>query len=306
MTVCVAVICANNMVCGVSDRMLTAGNVQFQPSSSKIWLFTSSIAMMSAGDVGTQTEIYNDVMKEVTSRLSANSQTWLRVEEVVEFYRLAYFRLQRRRAERAILEPLGLDSDTFLARQASMGPEFVSKIGAELINYRMPDTAAIITGTNPELSVDPTSKDTSAHMFAIENGRISCTDKVGFACVGAGAWHANSTMMQAGHTPRTQIPKALLSMYTAKKRSEVAPGVGTETDFFVIYGLGGYAPLRSEIVDALQRAYEANIKETNQSLERAEKSLNEFIDELVTPAKPTVDFPRFDGQFILHRLEGSL
>jgi hypothetical protein len=50
-------------VMGMSDRMLTAGDVQFQPPSSKIWALTNSITMMAAGDIGTQSEIHTEVMK---------------------------------------------------------------------------------------------------------------------------------------------------------------------------------------------------------------------------------------------------
>lgn len=127
MTVCVAVISVDSAVLGMSDRMLTAGDVQFQPSSSKIWQLTNSITMMVAGDIGTQTEIHADVVKSVTSALTQQPKEWLRVETVAEYYRHAYFGLQRRRAERRILEPLGLNTHSFLARQSSMDTDLVSK-----------------------------------------------------------------------------------------------------------------------------------------------------------------------------------
>jgi 20S proteasome alpha/beta subunit len=62
MTVCVAVIAhSKDVVLGMSDRMLTAGDVQFQASTSKIWPVTNSIVMMAAGDIGTQNEIHTEL-----------------------------------------------------------------------------------------------------------------------------------------------------------------------------------------------------------------------------------------------------
>jgi hypothetical protein len=282
-TVCVAVIAWGNVVMGMSDRMLTAGDVQFQPSSSKIWQITNSIAMMAAGDIGTQTEVFMEVLKRVNAAIDETPKVWVRVETVAEYYRLEYFRLQRRRAERRILEPLGLDSETFLARQSSMDSDLVSKIGMELMNFQMPETSAIIAGSNPHIDVN--ADRATAHIFLIHNGVVACADKVGFACVGAGAWHANSTLMVAGHTPSTPLSKAVFNMYSAKKRAEIAPGVGSETDTFVVTGLGGYSTLRDQIKDATIKAYDVYAKENARSQAKAEKRLHEHIEQIINPPK---------------------
>jgi hypothetical protein len=282
MTVCVAVIAADNIVMGMSDRMLTAGDVQFQPSSSKIWPLTNSVTMMAAGDIGTQNEVHTDLVQRVTAALADNPKEWVRVETVTEWYRQAYFRLQRRRAERRILEPLGLDSETFLSRQSSMHADLVSKLGMELMNFQMPDTATIIAGANPSIV---NLERTTAHIFLIRNGAVSCADKVGFGCVGAGAWHANSTLMLAGHTPSTPLSKAVFNMYSAKKRAEVAPGVGSETDTYVVTGLGGYSELRDQIKDATIKAYDVYARENARSQHKAERRLHEHIEQIINPPK---------------------
>jgi hypothetical protein len=300
MTVCIAAIADSSMIGGMSDRMLTAGDVQFQPSASKIWRLTNSIAMMVSGDIGTQSEIYADVLTQVHHTLGPSPSHWLRVETVVELYRQAYFRLQRRRAEQEILAPLGLDSESFLARQASMDAGFVSNIGSELINFRMPEISSIIAGVDPALSWDKESKLIAPHIYSIHDGRVSCADAVGFACIGAGAWHANSTLMLAGHTPGTPASTTLLTVYSAKKRAEVAPGVGPETDTFVITGLGGYSELRDEIRDAVTKAYDINLRETRRSLARAEQSLNVHIQQIINPPKPAPESQAADGN-----LQGS-
>jgi hypothetical protein len=267
--------------------MLTAGDVQFQPSSSKIWQLTNSICMMSAGDIGLQTEIFTQMQKAIAIAIKAAPTEWQRVEDMAELYRKAYFEIKRRRAEREILTPFGLDSDSFLSRQTAMHSDLVSKISMELIGYKMPKVAAIVAGNNPSI-IDPTS--VTAHIFVIENGNLSCSDKVGFACIGAGAWHANSTMMLAGHTPSTPIPKGLLAVYAAKKRAEVAPGVGTETDTFVVTAvLGGYSTLRDEIRDGVFKAHADLTKNMARANTKAEASLSDYIDEIIKPKEPPAE-----------------
>jgi hypothetical protein len=49
------------LVVGASDRMITAGDVQFEPQQTKIAQLTSSLALMVAGDTDLQTEIIADV-----------------------------------------------------------------------------------------------------------------------------------------------------------------------------------------------------------------------------------------------------
>jgi len=54
MTVCIAAVCEGNILIGASDRMLTSGDIQFQPPTTKIYTFTTSINVMTSGDAGFQ------------------------------------------------------------------------------------------------------------------------------------------------------------------------------------------------------------------------------------------------------------
>jgi hypothetical protein len=153
----------------------------------------------------------------------------------------------------------------------------------ELMNFAMPETATIIAGVNPHLAGEASR--TSAHIFQIRNGVVSCADRVGFACVGAGAWHANSTLMAFGHTPNTSLSKAVFNLHVAKKRAEVAPGVGSETDTFVVTGLGGYSTLRDQIRDAAIKAYNVYVNENAKSQVKAERLLHEHVEQIINPPK---------------------
>jgi hypothetical protein len=284
LTVCVAAICGGDMICGMTDRMLTAGDIQFQPSSAKIWPFTRSIVMLSSGDVGLQTEIYSRLMKHVIDHIKAQPDVWLCVEDIAALFSTTYFVIKKERAEREILTPLGLNSQSLLT--SGVEPELASKISMELLGYRMPESAVIIAGNNAAYGEDQTKRVT-AHIFVVQNGQLSCADKVGFACIGAGSWHANSAMMLAGHTPNTPIPRGLLNVCIAKKRAEVAPGVGPETDTFVVTNsLGGYSELRDAIRERVFKVFREYMKKNDRADKNAAESLDAFIQEIISTPKP--------------------
>lgn len=279
MTVCVAAICDGGVIIGASDRMLTAGDVQFQPQSSKIWQLTSSIVMMMAGDIALQTEIFTSVRNTLDSRIKTSPDEWWNVSEAAELYRGAYFEIRRKRAEKEILTPLNLNSESYLEKQKAMHPDLVSQIAKELIGYALPEVAVIIAGNNPH-AIEREA--TTSHIYVIENGTISCRDKVGFACIGIGAYHANSTFMLAGYNPSTPVSRAMLTMYSAKKRSEVAPGVGANTDNFIITSsLGSCSTIKDEIVDGLEKIYADSVKRAAEVQRKAERKIDAHIQRVI-------------------------
>jgi hypothetical protein len=68
----------------------------------------------------------------------------------------------------------------------------------------------------------------------VDDGRVSCNDGIGFAAIGIGARHAESQIMLNKHSWNSPSVDSALLGYIAKKRSEVAPGVGEGTDVFTI------------------------------------------------------------------------
>ncbi len=118
-----------------------------------------------------------------------------------------------------------------MSRQQEMAPELVRQLATELINFVPPRVATIFAGIDAF----------GAHIYSAQNGDVTCQDGVGFAAIGAGYWHADSQFMFAGHTRTRPMPETLLLSYSAKKRAEVAPGVGEGTDmFFIGPALGSY------------------------------------------------------------------
>jgi 20S proteasome alpha/beta subunit len=107
-TVCVAAICDGGTIIGASDRMITAGDVQFEPQQTKVVYLTKSIAVMFAGDSAMQAEIIHRTRLDVAARVHADPDEWLAVSAAAEIYAKHSADIKSERAETSYLRPLGL------------------------------------------------------------------------------------------------------------------------------------------------------------------------------------------------------
>jgi hypothetical protein len=73
------------IIFGISDRMVTAGDIQFEPPQPKIYpLTTSIVAMVSDEDAALHAEILQDLSFDVADRVDKNPADWLEVEFVAD------------------------------------------------------------------------------------------------------------------------------------------------------------------------------------------------------------------------------
>ncbi len=149
MTVCIAAKCGGGLIIGAADRMLTAGDIQFQPEAPKIFPITTSIVIMIAGDASLQAEIIQRVASDVNARIIEEPDNWWNVADVAELYYKYYTQARLKRAEGDLLAPLGLSAETFFEKQKVMDTELVKQIATELINYEIPGVEAICFGVDP-------------------------------------------------------------------------------------------------------------------------------------------------------------
>jgi hypothetical protein len=277
-TVCVAALCEGGNIFGASDRMLTAGDVEFEPDAGKIRELTSSIALMTAGDSSLQTEIIARVSVVVGARIEAEPQNWWLVKDVADLYARHYGAVKRERSERSILSPVGLTHDGFISRQGQMADSFIRNLTTELVNFSMPSVATIVTGSDME----------GEHIYVVTDGDVECLDSVGFAAIGIGRWHANSQFMFAGHDRLKPIPETLLLTYAAKRRAEVSPGVGQGTDMFTIGArLGSYVRISPKIVEDLGKIYKRIRAASQRAIEKGNQEVRKYVEEdLARPQTP--------------------
>lgn len=220
--------------------MVTSGLTEFEiPGLSKQFDRASilktvplnkHLIAMTSGDAGFQ----SDAMQHLFSRVNPEGLTFniptthttssLRVRAAATYY-LDFCNEQRRRATNSLLAPYGLDVESYIAKQRSMSEEFVAWVSSEVeeIRHRLGDPVLFC-------GIDGTG----AHIFHCDGTHLSSCDSFAFAAIGSGGEHAESQFMLADHTRFASISDTILLAYVAKKRSEVAQGVGEQTDMFII------------------------------------------------------------------------
>ena len=275
-TVGIAAIFGGAGIIAASDRMLTAGDVQFEPSMSKIRYFTSSIGGLIAGDANLQDEIVQEVALQVTARI-AISTDWIPVKDVAKLYKTECDKAIGVAAERRILTPFGLTREEFLRRQGEFSVDFINDIASELLNFEAPCVEVIVAGVDNQ----------GPHIYTVDNNSMKCHDSVGFATIGAGQAHASSQMMAFNHTPRHSLADALLSVFSSKKRAEIAPGVGSATDMFGIWGLGSIDLIARHVQQELEKRYAEEKRRQAKVAHRSRTKIQEFVQAILD--KPAAD-----------------
>jgi len=244
--------------------MLTAGDIQFEPPQAKFAQLSNGIAAFIAGDTNAQTEILRYVQKRIPGT----------VEHAVTCYCKCQARYNLKQAENSVLRPYGLTMDTFLERERDLSPDFSDRI-IRAIAGQQADITAIICGVDHD----------GGHIYVVdEYGRSSCHDSSGFAAIGDGEWHANSQFMINGYTSWWTFGQALLLTYMAKKKAEVAPGVGLATDLYYMWP--SFAELPHEIHDGLQQIYTATQASQEEAMLGAHIEMQQMLDKKLAQAEP--------------------
>jgi len=228
MTVCIAAVFRwfygeNDLgwaVIGASDRMLTSGDVEYEPPQTKFCSLTGHVLLLTAGAM----HIHSEAIRATQKHLQANEAD--SVGDVAEAHASNIGNLRARFAAQEVLSPFGLDHSTFLAKQREMDPELVMNLANKIIKYSF-DIECIVFGVDSGGNPD---------IFHIDgNGIATRHIDVGFVSIGIGADHANLQLMAAGYS--RFVPDyyhALGMLYAAKKSAEVAPAVGRSTDIQLI------------------------------------------------------------------------
>lgn len=276
----------------ISDRMISAGDVEYQPNQFKMGTLAPHVLLLVTGDYST----HSAAIKAVQDTVKGSST--YRPQDIAQLYGAAIQAVKRKEAEDVILAPLGLNTDSFIAQQREMQDSFVSSLKLDLQGYQGQEVAALIVGMEAD----------EAHLYEIEsNGTVRCLTEVGFAAIGSGAWHAKAGLMRARYTKTWTFLPALAITFAAKKAAEVAPGVGDETDIFLLLR-SGPEPLLPKTFEKLKKIYaeynEANTKLVAESIEKLRDSLrepqpqaaNESQAALPTPAQTAVGAGNSDAQ----------
>ncbi|WP_409886042.1 hypothetical protein [Acidovorax sp.] len=246
-----------------------------QTKRLKIHHLTDRVIAMIAGDVNLHTELLEEV--RATLRATEDQPEIQTVKNIADAYAKSYIDAKRRRAESAYLLPIGLTVETFIQNQRNLTEAIAADLTRQVVHFQMPACAALFVG------IDQSAGYGRAHIYTVQNGEVSCHNDTGFAAIGVGRNQAASSLMFTGHGSSMSMDQVLYMTLVAKKRAEVAPGVGKETDMaFLSVAEGKYIYLKTKVVEHLEEIYAgAEISHTvvNQT---AVEQCHEYLDTFRT------------------------
>jgi 20S proteasome alpha/beta subunit len=275
MTVCIAAVCnigpepLGTAIVAAADRMITIGELEYEPEQTKIVELAGQTIALCAGDMQLHAVVVPKVRKLVRDALHENPAN-INVSDIAEMYAREFAYYRRTLAERQILVPRGLDFDRFLARQSTMAHYQVRDLDDSLAAYYI-DSTAIIAGLDPS----------GGHLYKITNPGIAhCWDTPFFACTGSGEALASTQFMVAGYEKRWSLARALWLAFSAKARAETAGGVGEKTDVVIVRYGGNISAASDDEKKRLYELFHEVEKKEKAAAQEAEAEVDAYLREL--------------------------
>jgi hypothetical protein len=223
MTICVASLCEKaNSIVFASDRMITAGflALEFEHPTSKIDILSDHCIGLTTGDVLANIELFR-ACKNFVQQIQSPS-----IELIANQIGEQFVILRRKRAEETLLKPRGITLNSFYQEGLiSKLPSDLSMVIDRGIHQCEYPIELIITGVD----------NSGAHIYGIRDpGIVTCYDSLGYHAVGSGMSHALLSFVANEGNSDNDINMAVFLTYEAKRKAEVAQGVGEATDIGII------------------------------------------------------------------------
>lgn len=264
MTICVAGICEENkknFVVMAADRMLTetgALRVEFETNQVKGIKISENCIALTAGSALTPSEI----QVKINRKKESDSEVFCgAIPDVVDNFKETIAELHQEKATDMYLKPVGLSMEDYKRlANTGLGGALYEKLAERRIRTYSLLGGVDKSGGHIYLVVDPAGK--------------ACFNDVGFHAIGSGEGHARSSLVFNGFgTRKISLHEGIFLIYEAKKKAEVAPGVGSgATDMWVI-SKNTVKKVSPQILDNLDR-----LKEERD--ERNKKFLEKIVGEL--------------------------
>ena len=248
MTICIGALCdfdgdRPQALVMASDRMVTWGFVEFEHEIPKGSAVGPSAFALVAGD----TLRGSRLIQHVRAVIPAGGTSFVQLSEAMA---QGYAQLRMEQIQTEVFTPRGLALQQFYnGMQSQFLPGIAQNIDQQVVNFDY--NVAVLFG-----GVD----ENGAHLHAILNPGGTYTDfaQIGFAAIGSGEMHAIQSLIGFKHTRNRSLQEAAFNVYAAKRRAEVAPGVGEDTDLWIIRREGIFRPPPGsmETLDGLYREYQ--------------------------------------------------
>ena len=244
MTVCIAAICESGKAMVLAaDAMITGEDlmIEYEFAASKLKQLTKNCVVAAAGNANLETDLIR-MVRQAISELKAPSR-----DKVIEKTRQTYRALRERAIEDQILLPKGIESMAkFYDTQKSM-LEVVAKAAYKEIEEFDLELDLIIASVDSD----------GVHITVVEDPGVATTwDDLSYHAIGSGYTHADTTLIIQDYDASCSLPEALLSVYTAKKAAEKAPGVGRKITHMAVIHKDGVIMLADEQVKKIDEVYQ--------------------------------------------------
>lgn len=243
MTLCMAALCTDPddgaLAVVAADRMVTYGGfIEHEHTVPKIVQPTSYAVTMIAGDtlVGTR------LAKAVAAAIGPTNPD---VASIAGSMATGYANMRTEQLNAQILAPRGLDLTSFYARQGALNAQLVMVLDQAMAQHN-PGVELLIAGVDGG----------GAHIYSVTNpGKPEREhDPIGYAAIGSGGIHALQAMISFKHSTTATLQETVFRAYAAKRRAEVAPGVGVDTDMAIV-SASGVRFLDTSTLQALAKMY---------------------------------------------------
>ena len=223
LTICIAALYDNGKgVIIAADLMTTAQfpiSYEFEREDvEKIVQISESVCVYAliSGNVIFANEVIESARKKIIAEGLKGTA------EIAEQLRKSYQKIRLNHIIRNELESRGLNLDTYYQNQQKLLAPIVQMIDGQL------------RGWNPRVEFIVVGKDeSSCHIYTVINpGDQACQDSIGYVAIGTGAPHAIYSLIES-YRKSLNKDAVLKLIELAKKRSEVAPGVGSETKIVI-------------------------------------------------------------------------
>lgn len=206
-----------------ADRMVTYGGfIEFEHTVPKMAHPSPFAVALIAGDTLIGTRLAVSVASEFKGASPA-------VAEIAERMATRYVELRASLLESQILSLRGLNLGSFYGNHASLNQQVTMMLDQQMAQFN-PDIELLIAGVD----------EAGAHIYSVHNpGKPEREhDFIGYAAIGSGGIHALQAMIGFRHAPTAGLGETIFRVYAAKRRAEVAPGVGLDTDMAIVSASG--------------------------------------------------------------------
>jgi len=240
MTQLVATLCeGGNKAIAVSDRMLSTSDMTltFERDEPKIEIITNKSLVLTAGTIDEP-----DLIRDVKQKARGKE----RIRDIADLFKEAYKDLRCKHIEDEILNPLaGLNTfREYNERQRILHDSMVFDLNERIRKYDV-GLALLLVGLD----------DQKGHIISIMNpGMWKNFDNLGFLYLDMGERHADNVFAWYQYTLGIPLNDALYISFEAKKKSEVAGGVGQSTDMMIIDD-DGIKVVEEATIDKLEEIY---------------------------------------------------